>query len=196
MKRIHFAKLAAVPLVGIAFISHHKVPEGSFLGQIAEYCSFTLLAVAAFGRLWCAAFIAGRKNSVLVVEGPYALMRNPLYFFSLLGFIGAGLAFKSITLATGFAALFFITHWRVIAREEVRLAELFGESFRAYTRKVPRFVPNPWNPQHVPLTVDLSPAILSRAILESFLLLSVFPVAKGVEQFHTAYPGSVLFLIP
>ncbi len=41
------------------------------------------------------AYIAGLKSKRVISYGPYSIMRNPLYFFSSLGFIGAGLTFGS-----------------------------------------------------------------------------------------------------
>ena len=35
-------------------------------------------------------YVGGRKNAELVTTGPYSMMRNPLYFFSLLGVAGVG----------------------------------------------------------------------------------------------------------
>lgn len=43
------------------------------------------VGAAMAGRIWCAQYIAGYKNDVLVREGPYSVCRNPLYFFSFLG---------------------------------------------------------------------------------------------------------------
>ena len=43
------------------------------------------VGAAMAGRMWCAQYIAGYKNDVLVREGPYSVCRNPLYFFSFLG---------------------------------------------------------------------------------------------------------------
>jgi protein-S-isoprenylcysteine O-methyltransferase Ste14 len=65
-----------------------------------------LIGCATVGRLWCAQYIAGYKNDVLVKWGPYSICRNPLYFFSLLGGIGVGLCTESFTLTAIIAAVF------------------------------------------------------------------------------------------
>lgn len=57
--------------------------------EVAELTGYLLLIAAALGRIWAFAYIGGRKNRELCQKGPYALTRNPLYFFSFLGVVGA-----------------------------------------------------------------------------------------------------------
>ena len=54
-----------------------------------------MLAMGSLGRMWCSLYIAGYKNKKLVTAGPYSMTRNPLYFFSMLGFIGFGFLTKT-----------------------------------------------------------------------------------------------------
>lgn len=194
-KRILIARMAAVPVAALAVISQHSFPENSPLDVGIEIAGFTLLIAAAMGRVWCAAFISGRKNAELVMDGPYSIMRNPLYFFSFLGFVGAGLAFESFTIALALGALFFLTHWPTILREEKRLTEIFGDTFVRYTQRVPRFVPSPAK-LSMPSAVTISPRLFSRALLESLLVLSIFVVAEGIERFHLLHPESIVLRIP
>jgi protein-S-isoprenylcysteine O-methyltransferase Ste14 len=193
--RIKLARFAAFPLIGVAMVTHHTFSETSFLDVFYEVTGYALLAAGAVGRLWCAAFISGRKNAELVTDGPYSVVRNPLYFFSFLGFIGAGLAFESITLALAFGLVFFATHWPTILREEKRLRQLFGEAFQRYSMTVPRFVPRPWK-LHQPASVSISTSLFSRAVLESTLVLGVFLAAQLVERVHVDYPASILLRLP
>ncbi len=76
--------------------------EGSMFGHALFVAGVVLVGVATVGRLWCALYIGGRKNAVLVTEGPYAMTRNPLYFFSFLGFVGLGLATEALTVPLAF----------------------------------------------------------------------------------------------
>jgi hypothetical protein len=100
-----------------------------------------LVGGATMGRLWCALYIAGYKQATLVTTGPYSISRNPLYFFSLVGAIGLGLATETFTFAVLFALWFGLSYPAVIRAEERRLRELHGAAFEEYTRRVPRFVP-------------------------------------------------------
>lgn len=175
-KRLFFAKLLAVAVFATALVSHHVYREDSVANLALEVGALVLLATAAMGRLWSAAFITGKKSVVLVTDGPYSVTRNPLYFFSFLGFVGAGLAFESVILACALAVVFFLTHWPTILKEEQKLRGLFGEAFDEYTRRVPRFFPSLHRPA-LAESMAVSPRILTRAMLESTLVLGIFLLA-------------------
>ena len=83
-------------VIGILFLFLFMFSQKE-LDVTAPYVSGILFLVgclcvgaAMVGRMWCAQYIAGYKNDVLVREGPYSVCRNPLYFFSFLGGIGVG----------------------------------------------------------------------------------------------------------
>ena len=101
-----------------------------------------LAAIGATGRIWCSFFISGRKDGELVTEGPYSISRNPLYVFSCIGLVGVGLSTETLTYPLLFLVIFGLYYPGIMAREERRLEELFGESFRKYRQRVPRFWPN------------------------------------------------------
>lgn len=76
----------------------------------------------------------------LVTDGPYAVMRNPMYLGHMLFMVGLTLTLRSSVaagLTLGHAAWF---HRRVL-KDEVRLEALFGEEYRAYKARVSRWLP-------------------------------------------------------
>ena len=115
-KRLFIPKLLFLPAVAFALVSQHTYTEDGFWDTTWEVLSFLILTVAALGRVWTSAYISGRKNHELVVDGPYSLTRNPLYFFSFLGYVGAGLAFEKLTACLAFTIVFVFTHWPTILR--------------------------------------------------------------------------------
>ena len=98
-----------------------------------------LLAAGAAVRTWAAGHI--RKREALAVTGPYAHTRNPLYFGSFLMASGALVMGRNAWLAVVFLLCAVPVYRAVILREELLLAGLFGATFEAYTREVPRFFP-------------------------------------------------------
>ncbi len=81
-----------------------------------------------------------RPPDRLVTTGPYAWSRNPMYLGHLLSLAGLALATGS---PVGVAGLLW--QWRRLSRrvevDEERLARIFGDDFRDYAARVPRWVP-------------------------------------------------------
>lgn len=155
----------------------------------SEWFGFSLLIAAALGRIWAYAHIGGRKNQQLCTSGPYSLTRNPLYFFSFLGVLGASLALQSLALA-GVTTLFFLAYYALVIRaEERRLRGLFGAAFEAYARAVPRFWPRLAPPDHGE-TLAVPPRLFARTLLEVFWFLAAIVVIELIEKgkLHQLWP--------
>jgi protein-S-isoprenylcysteine O-methyltransferase Ste14 len=77
----------------------------------------------------------------LVVEGPYRMVRNPMYWSVFLVMAGEALLFRSVTLAE-WAAVFFVgTMLFVWLYEEPTLRRKFGAEYEEYCRAVGRWLP-------------------------------------------------------
>ncbi|HEY8240940.1 MAG TPA: isoprenylcysteine carboxylmethyltransferase family protein [Kiritimatiellia bacterium] len=170
-------------LLALIVVSHHRHAESSWEDKAFELAAYVLLSVAAVGRIWSSAYISGNKRTSLIVEGPYSLIRNPLYFFSFLGFIGAGFAFESLILAAAFAVIFILTHGPAIHAEEGRLRREHGAQFDDYCRRVPRFFPRSWTIAHSE-HATFSPRLFDRAVRDCALILAVFVAAHVLEWCH------------
>jgi hypothetical protein len=73
-------------------------------------------------------------------NGPYELVRHPLYFFSLLLFWASPvMTVNTLLFNLGATAYFLIGTYP----EERKLLNLYGERYRAYQQRVPRLLPFP-----------------------------------------------------
>lgn len=84
----------------------------------------------------------------LVVAGPYRHVRNPMITGVLLMLAAESLLFGSWPVAV-WMLVFFLIHAVYLARmEEPGLERRFGEDYRRYKTKVPRWIPrvSPWYP--------------------------------------------------
>lgn len=194
-RRLLFSRLLVIAIVAAALTSHHIYSEEAVADLVMEISGYLLLGVSAIGRAWASAFVAGRKNEVLVMDGPYSITRNPLYFFSFVGFLGAGLAFESLAIAAGMVAIFFVTHWGAILAEERRLHGLFAQDYEAYAVAVPRFLPRPWLLHNSP-AVTMNPSVFTRMVFECALIGLVYAGAELIEWGHLHGLIPVLFRIP
>ena len=77
----------------------------------------------------------------LVVQGPYRLVRNPMYLGAGLALAGAALFYQSIALL-GYASVFLLlTHLFVVLYEEPTLRRTFERDYEVYCRQVSRWWP-------------------------------------------------------
>jgi protein-S-isoprenylcysteine O-methyltransferase Ste14 len=75
----------------------------------------------------------------LVVQGLYRITRNPMYSGVLGILLGEAWLFASIILLQYTLLVFIACHLFVLFYEEPALESLFGESYRAYRKAVPRW---------------------------------------------------------
>lgn len=112
-----------------------------------------LVTVATGGALMGWAFVAhyqqapqgwpmesGLTPGYLLRQGPYRLIRNPMYAGEIVAWAGWGLVYASPAVWTGLAimgaGLAPTVRW-----EERLLLRRFGDDYRAYLAEVPRWVP-------------------------------------------------------
>jgi len=70
------------------------------------------------------------------------MVRNPLYFFSLMMFLGMCFAIKSIPISIALLLVFVLFHVPTILNEEKVLLDTHDESYKAYYESTPRLLPN------------------------------------------------------
>ena len=138
--RILLSRLFACAFFAVLLSMESRL-EGTIAAPALFMTGLVLVAIATVGRLWCSLYISGHKDSELVTVGPYSVTRNPLYFFSFLGFMGVGLATETVTLAVAITGFFAILYPIIIRREERFLHLKFGAAFADYVGRVPRFFP-------------------------------------------------------
>lgn len=101
---------------------------------------FVLSAAVTLGKQWSltARVLEGHR---LVTEGPYRVVRHPIYT-GMLGMLLATCLAASLWWAIPFAVLIYFVGTLVRVRsEEKLLRETFGAQFDDYSRRVPAFVP-------------------------------------------------------
>lgn len=141
--RILLSRIFGLGIAGFMLFGHSSwAKPGRLLPELLFLLGLVLATTAMAGRMWCSFYIAGRKNAVLVTQGPYALCRNPLYLFSLIGGIGVGLA-SGMFLVVAVIVVAFAAYYPVtIRREENYLRQRHKDQFAAYCLAVPAFWPS------------------------------------------------------
>ncbi|MCR5661532.1 MAG: isoprenylcysteine carboxylmethyltransferase family protein [bacterium] len=90
------------------------------------------------------------KAPELITEGPYAVVRNPLYLGNILNALGLCAAacgnmniVSAACLIAGSGICLYLVYASCISAEENFLAERFGEEYYAFRGSVPALIPQP-----------------------------------------------------
>ena len=127
----------------VAFLSI-PLPDWFRLGIVGVAIlgtSFFLWALWSLGENWAPSVSGVRKDTVLVTTGPYGIVRHPIYLgvFILLAALAALAANLLIVLPTlGLLILLYAQ----LPDEESLLISRFGDEYREYMKRTPRFIPN------------------------------------------------------
>lgn len=182
-KRFRFLWLAAPVLIGLLLTTRSAWPDNHLFASLIQ--QFGAIYVFAFiaGRSWSTLYMGSTPDVLLITDGPYRHLRNPLYFFSATGLLGVGMLWKSLILGAGLFGFVLLTFYFVILGEEKFLENRFGDTFRAYCRAVPRLLPS--LKARIPAThgetTPFSPSALWDFFRDTSWLLLVLPGSVLVD---------------
>jgi protein-S-isoprenylcysteine O-methyltransferase Ste14 len=111
---------------------------------------FIVVAAGEFIRFWGVAY-AGSLTRVtssvgapeVIVAGPFARVRNPLYVGNLFTYVGIGIMSNALFpwLVIIAAVWFSFQYYQIVMLEESFLEKEFGSVYFEFKRNVPRFIP-------------------------------------------------------
>jgi protein-S-isoprenylcysteine O-methyltransferase Ste14 len=87
----------------------------------------------------------------LVAGGPFRLVRNPLYIGNLLIWAGFALAAQLVWMVPAILLLIGFEYHAIVRWEEQLLLARRGDEYRAYLRRVPRWLPTLAPPRDFPM---------------------------------------------
>lgn len=193
--RILITRILGILAALLILFSAHRWHPGPLQQMGLELIAFVLVLAATFGRIWTLSYISGHKKKDLITEGPYSMMRNPLYFFSFIGVIGLGIATLSILLLTVLLITFALYYPLVIWHEEGQLTEVHGEAYRNYRREVPSFLPKP-SLYREPAEYPVNARMFRKAFLSVMWFPLIFLFLLFLNHLHSLAIWPVLFIIP
>jgi len=182
--RIRISQIFAGLLVVLICISsslwEDKAP---FVTTVLFLLGAVLVGIASLGRLWCSVYIAGYKTDHLVTQGPYSMCRNPLYFFSLLGALGVGLASETLLIPFVILIAFVGYYPLVIKSEEAELIRLHKSEFEIYLKEVPRFFPK-ISLLKEPEEYIVKPIVFKRHMFSAIWFIWFMGIIEIIEELH------------
>ncbi len=105
----------------------------------ALYVTSAIAVIGIVVRLWASGFIL--KNEQLATNGPYALVRHPLYSGNILivyAFSGASGLWWTFIVTTAFLLFYYPT---AIEYEDRKLHKIFGDEWQAFAKNTPALLP-------------------------------------------------------
>ncbi|HKI77392.1 MAG TPA: isoprenylcysteine carboxylmethyltransferase family protein [Ignavibacteriaceae bacterium] len=125
-------------------------------------------------RLWGVSWAGSETRTTgdvggtfLIVSGPFAYVRNPLYVGNILMYAGLGIMSFALFPYLQIAGLifFYVQYTFIVQQEENYLKNTFGEEFHEFLKNVPRFFPR--ITKYKPKVVGKQPPLNLKAGLRS-----------------------------
>lgn len=193
--RIAISRIFGAIIVFLVLFTGASRQMNPFITMVVDFLALALILIATFGRLWALAYISGHKTKDLITDGPYSMVRNPLYLFSFIGAIGIGIASKNILVFILLIVLFGVYYPFVIRGEEEHLRKVHGKDFDDYRKNTPMFIPSfaffHEQPQY---TIDTR--LFRRAFFSVMWFPLLFMLLLIIERLHVIGAIPVLFSIP
>lgn len=174
------SKFAIGLSIAVILASRTFWKEESLSHEVFDLTGSVLVGICAIGRVYSTVFLGGFKNDQLITQGIYSVMRNPLYFFSLLGIIGIALMSNHILVMIGLPLFFLFMYMGLIKREETFLTDKFGTDYHNYKAKTYALIPN-FGRYHAPEQMTVNPHFVNKAFLDAVWWLIALPLIELIE---------------
>ena len=194
-RRLVIASAIAIMAFFLLFVGSRWHAQYLWVSTLLEWAGLALMTIAVAGRTWCAMYIGGRKKVELVEQGPYSLVRHPLYVFSIIGAAGIGALWGSLVVSVVLALITAAILSSIARKEERFMLSTFGKDYEIYKSRVGRFMPRSiqWSDPDV---LVVRPATVVRTLLQSSLFFIGLPAAEFVQWAHGAKVLPTLLLLP
>lgn len=132
-----------IPFLILMFIFQESTPLTLVIG-------FAIALIGELIRFWGVSWAGsetrttgGVGGTFLVISGPFAHVRNPLYVGNILLYFGLGIMSFALFpyLQIGAIIFFLFQYYFIVSEEEIYLLEKFKDDYKDYCKNVPPFFP-------------------------------------------------------
>ena len=169
-------------MVPLILFTRPGLPLNGSVMDAIESAGILLVIGGVLGRFWSILYIGGRKNALVMRDGPYSICRHPLYLFSTLSVFGFGLMLGSLILTVAMTGLVFYVLNKIASKEENFLRSEFGSTYDEYAACIPRIIPKV-SQYSSPATVSFDTGTLRRNFFDALVFLSLIPIGELTEHF-------------
>ena len=178
-----------IPFIILMLIFQQSTPVTLIIGLIVA-------VIGELIRFWGVSWAGSETRSTggvggtfLIISGPFAYVRNPLYVGNILMYLGLGImSFALFPYLQIVAILFFLIQYYFIVKEEERhLRDKFKTDYLEYTKHVHAFLPRLFPYRNVSITQPpYNPKAGLRSetrTLQAFLGISILLVILWIIRF-------------
>lgn len=173
----------------------HSFSQRSVTDLLFEIVGVFLLSICSLGRLWALMYISGNKRRELVTDGPYSIVRHPLYVFSLIGALGIGLGSENILILALIIIFYLFYYPFTILAEEKKLTNKFGQAYLDYMERTPRFLPK-LSLYKEPQMYPVKASSFVRNFVDGMWFIWIFLLMHAIETLQNAGFAPVYLRIP
>lgn len=124
----------------------HILPPGTALAAFWTGAAVTTAGLAF--AVWARGYLGSnwsrsvtiKQDHQLIVSGPYAFVRHPIYTGILAGFLGSAIALAQVRGVIGLVLIGLVL-WAKLRMEEKWMREQFGPAYDTYSHRVAALVP-------------------------------------------------------
>lgn len=162
-----------------------SIVAGLFIATLGEFIRFWGVSYAG-SETRTTGTVGG---SMLVISGPFAYVRNPLYVGNMMMYFGIGIMSMALFPYLPFGALIFflIQYYLIIDGEENYLKNTYGKSYEEYFKNVPRFLPRltPYKNDSLPQPIlNIKAGLRSeRRTLQAFSLVTLIIIITFLVKY-------------
>lgn len=181
-KRILFSRVIALIFI-IVLLGRKPDVTNEILFVIFSMIGLILTGVGALGRVWASMYIYGYKTKKLINEGPYSVVRNPLYCVSFIGAVGLAIASMNLLFLILLIVAYLTYYPLVVRSEEEGLKKALGEDYLNYIKTVPRFIPK-FSLFKLPEVYDVNAKKYVRAFVDAIWFFVAYGVITVLAIMH------------
>jgi len=127
-----------VPLgPGLGSANMRALAAGGMLALVG--LALFVVSVREFRRVGISV-VPGEPSTALLESGPYRYTRNPIYISFTIFYFGLAIMLTSAWMLVLLVPVLIVLQRGVVEREEAYLASKFGEAYRKYQSRVPRWL--------------------------------------------------------
>ena len=193
-RRIILAAACALG-IGIFIVAGPYWPDEGFVHEGIELIGVGLITICVLGRAWCILRVGNRKNLEMAEDGPYSVVRHPMYVFAIIGAFGMGAQAGGVTaaLVSGFVT------WTILSMlsesDDENLVEIFGARYFHYMMRVPAFIPN-FSLYRRSSSLTFGPRQLVVVCLDAMIFFASIPVMEMFDHLHDSGALPTLLWLP